>query len=122
MPRSQRKGNTSRSQKSKRTSGAGAKGLALAGVNLASSTHKYLLRTLELGVLEGALGKMNINPSLRPVIEALHHVLAGGKVELHVTQPGNPDIRKELQNHFKQGIQEANAINRRAGYRIIVEI
>jgi hypothetical protein len=80
-------------------------------VTLASGLGAYLLRTQELGAVEGATGARSINPALQPVLAALHHVLAGGEVELRLVRRGNPDIVAELDHRAAQATQEANALH-----------
>lgn len=92
------------------------KGPRVVNLTLASSIGDYILRAQELGVVEGTSGAMELHPSLKPILEALHHVLAGGEVEVKVVHRGNPDIVNELNRRAEQGIQEANAINAAAGF------
>lgn len=84
-------------------------------VTLASGLVAYLLRTQELGAVEGAEGSLTLNPALRPVLEALHHVLAGGEVEVYVLRRGNPDLVAELDYRAAHATQEANVLSKAAG-------
>ncbi|WP_343073320.1 hypothetical protein [Pyxidicoccus fallax] len=84
-------------------------------IDLASALGDYILRTQELGAVEGARGALEINPALRPVLEALHHVLAGGEVEVRITRAGNPDLVEELGRRAARAIQEANLLHLTAG-------
>lgn len=95
-------------------------GPRLVGYQLASQTYGYVMRTLELGAVVGPIGKMEINPALKPVIEALNIVLAGGEVKFDVLQRGNPDIINELNRRLAAGMVEANTINEKAGYYVTV--
>jgi hypothetical protein len=90
------------------------------GYQLSSKTYHYLWRLIELGALEGPVGDMKPAPFLEPVISALHEVLAGGQVELTVTDRGSPDIKRELDELARAGAAEANAINAAAGYYVTV--
>jgi hypothetical protein len=92
------------------------KGPRVSNITVASGIGEYILRVQELGVVEGTSGAAELHPSLKPVMEALHHVLAGGEVELKVVHRGNPDIVTELNRRVEQSIQEANAINAAAGF------
>jgi hypothetical protein len=92
------------------------KGPRVATITVASGISEYILRVQELGVVEGTSGAVELHPSLKPVMEALHHVLAGGEVEVKVVHRGNPDIVLELNRRAEQSIQEANAINAAAGF------
>lgn len=84
-------------------------------VTLASSLGAYLLRTQELGAVEGAEGSLALHPALQPVLEALHHVLAGGEVAVQVLRSGNPDIVAELDRRAAYATLEANILNKAAG-------
>jgi hypothetical protein len=86
---------------------------------VASGTYAYLIRILQLGALEGALGETDINLSLKPLIKAMHHVFAGGEIEIKIIQEGNLGIVKELDNRLEQGRGEANTLNKKAGYRLL---
>jgi hypothetical protein len=79
-----------------------------------ASADGYMIRLLQLGAMEGALGEMDINPLLKPVIEAMHHVLAGGEVEVKLTATGNQLLVQELNSRLEQTTQEFNAINQQA--------
>ncbi|MCI0570381.1 MAG: hypothetical protein L0Y66_06495 [Myxococcaceae bacterium] len=91
-------------------------GPRVATINLASQLEAYLMRAQELGAVQSADGKVEIAPDAARMIEALHQVLAGGEVELHVKRRGSPDIFNELQRRLAQGMEEANAINKAAGF------
>jgi hypothetical protein len=49
------------------------------------------------------------------VLEALHHVLAGGEVEVRILQQGQPDLVHELDQRAEEATTEANAIQERDG-------
>ena len=84
-----------------------------------SNAYAYQMRLLQLGAVEGALGNLAINPDLRPVIEALHHVLAGGIVEITIAQAGNRDLVEELNRRVERATAEANAINKKSEYSLL---
>lgn len=85
---------------------------------LARSAYEYMMRMKELGALEGDLGRMHLLPALQPLMDAIHVVLAGGAVEVNVTQRGNPDIIRELSEMFERGSTDANYINEKSGYYV----
>ncbi len=91
-------------------------------VTLASGLGAYLLRTQELGAVEGMEGALELNPALHPVLSALHHVLAGGEVEVHVLRSGNPDIVAELDHRAAQATQEANSLHKAAGVTLTATV
>lgn len=92
------------------------KGPRVVGLNVASSLAEYLMRIQELGAVEGEDGALMISPEVLPVLHAIHHVLAGGTVEVRIAQRGNPDIFNELNRRVEQVGREANAINKAAGF------
>ncbi len=92
---------------------------AIVGQNVTLGALDYLRRLHELGALEGAVGSQGVSEELTPVVEALHHLLAGGLVELRVQSPGNAKVVAELDQLFRRALQEANTVNRTAGYRAV---
>jgi hypothetical protein len=98
------------------------KGPRAVGLNVASSLSEYLMRIQELGGVEGPEGELLISPDVRPVLEAIHQVLAGGTVEVKVVHRGNPDILHELNRRVEQVEREANAINKAAGFYLTATI
>jgi hypothetical protein len=87
---------------------------------LARSAYEYMMRVKDLGAFEGALGQMSLLPALAPVIEAAHTILAGGSVEIKVTQRGNPDIVHQLAQMLAQSTKDANYINEKSGYYVTI--
>lgn len=84
-----------------------------------SNGYAYQMRLLQLGALEGTLGNIAINPDLKPVLEALHQVLAGGTVEIKIAQAGNLDIVTELNRRLERATAEANALNKQSEYTLL---
>lgn len=68
----------------------------------------YLARCNELGAVEGPLGARTLNPALRPVLEALHHLLAGGEVSVQLLQRGNADLVNELNLRAERVTEESS--------------
>jgi hypothetical protein len=85
---------------------------------LARSAYEYIMRMKDLGALEGELGNMSLLPALKPLIDAIHVVLAGGSVDVTVTSRANPDIVRELEQMFEKGTEDANYINKKSGYYV----
>lgn len=88
---------------------------------LASALEAYLQRAQELGAVEGTGGALSLNPALKPVLQALHHVLAGGEVAVQVIRPGNTDIVTELEQRAADATQEANTLTG-AGYALTATV
>ncbi|MFP2912679.1 hypothetical protein ACLESD_48250 [Pyxidicoccus sp. 3LFB2] len=91
-------------------------------VTLASGLEAYLVRVQQLGAVEGAEGSLALNPALQPVLAALHHVLAGGEVEVNVVRRGNPDIVAELEHRAAQATHEANTLHKAAGISLTATV
>lgn len=91
-------------------------GPSIISVPFARSLYQYFYRTLDLGALEGKLGEMDVAPDLVPLIDAVHHVLAGGAVNVEIVRKGNPDIVKELAKMREEGVANSNIINKESGY------
>ncbi|WIG94241.1 hypothetical protein [Myxococcus sp. SDU36] len=60
--------------------------------------------------MEGPLGARALNPALRPILEALHHVLAGGEVSVQLLQRGNADLVNELNLRAERATEEATRL------------
>lgn len=88
------------------------------GYQLASQTYEYLMRLIDLGIFEGAVGEMTLNPTVQPILTALHQVLSGGEVKIEVVHRGNPDIINELNSRLADAGTESNEINKKAGYYV----
>ena len=91
----------------------------LVGVQFTESTYGYLTRCLDLGALEGTLGDMRLTSEVAAVLQALHAVLAGGKVTVQIESQGNPDIFNELNGRLETAGRDANAVNTAAGYAVV---
>ena len=88
------------------------------GYQLASQTYDYLMRLIDLGIFEGAVGEMTLNPAVQPILAALHQVLSGGEVKIDVVHRGSPDILNELNRRLADAGTESNEINKKAGYYV----
>ncbi len=71
----------------------------------------YLQKLVELGAVEGVVGRQSLNPNLAEAIAAMHHILAGGSVKIEVTSPGHSPIVGGLEKQLASAITEANAVN-----------
>ena len=90
--------------------------------NTTLQLHQYVQRLVELGAAIGGFGKAEINPKVKPINEAFHHILAGGEVKLELINEGDPSIVEELDALIDEGYEEANRINKKAGYRLTMEL
>jgi hypothetical protein len=92
--------------------------------SITTSLYEYVKRMLELGVVTGKLGEMMMHPSLEELKNALHTVMAGGTVEITFIEgeEGNGVVKKELNELFEYAYYEANEINKKARYRLTLEL
>lgn len=97
-------------------------GPRVVAANLAVSANDYLMRLQELGAVQDNNGDLVLAPELRPVLDALHAVLAGGQVSLTITSRGNPDIINELNRRLEQANRDANTINKAAGFYLTLTV
>src|SRR5262245_11493122 len=99
--------------------------MAIVQVNFTSDSVAYMVRLLD-GAIVGAPSNVAINPSIRPLVDALYHVLAGGTVTgtvpggLTVTQ-GLPPVVADLQRMEANCTANINATNKAAGYSLVIE-
>ncbi len=82
---------------------------------------KYLRAVLE-GVLEGAIGKVKVNPNFRNLIDGVYHALSGGTVDVQVTQPGVPSQVKAYERMEKASLKSSNKTNQGHVFPIRVDI
>ena len=85
-----------------------------------ASAKAYVIRLLQLGAVEGTTGDADINPQLQPMIEAIHHVLAGGKAEIKLVEAGEMQVVQELNRRLAEVTEETNTINRRGEYTLFL--
>jgi hypothetical protein len=70
----------------------------------------YLQRVQALGAIEGTGEAVAFSPHVLPVLEALHHVLAGGEVEVRIVREGQAGIVEALGALSGQVLEEAKAL------------
>ncbi len=100
--------------------------MSVVAVNFASDSFEYVSRLLELGAVVGTPPTLTINPSIRPLVDALYEVLAGGSVA--VTAPGVLTIKSgvpqtviDLRQMEADCTASINTINARAGFSFVIE-
>jgi hypothetical protein len=72
-------------------------------IRLASAPVRYLGR---FGLIEGSADQQRVARAAVPLLQALHHVLAGGKVKVEITHQGDPAIVRELDLHLEQSLND----------------
>lgn len=87
-------------------------------MHAASSFVTYYRMLLNCGLAEGAPGSMKFPNDVREVVTALHRVLAGGKVTITVTRPGNTAEFDAMETLLKNAEDEINALNV-GGYTVL---
>lgn len=91
-------------------------------LSFAASLGEYLERVRDLGAVEGRKGAVELNPTLRPVVEAMHHVLAGGEVEVRVVREGQREIFRELEQRASRATVETNALNQHSETPVVTAV
>ncbi|ADO68018.1 hypothetical protein [Stigmatella aurantiaca] len=74
------------------------------------SVGTYLQRVQALGALEGSGETLAFSPHIHPVLEALHHVLAGGEVEVRIVRSGQATLVEELNALAERVLEESRAL------------
>ncbi len=74
-------------------------------VNLASETLEWLDALAENGLLVTTKGKAAPHPQVAKLVQALHVVLAGGKVDLKVAKRGDPKLKKALDQKLEKALK-----------------
>jgi hypothetical protein len=82
---------------------------------LTYSGKAYFEKLLQLGLYEKTARGVDLSPDIRPLMEALHHALSGGKVEVRVVQPGIPETLTELTKLLETARQEVGTVNQLMG-------
>jgi hypothetical protein len=92
------------------------------GYQVASDLAEYLEDAIDHGAFVGPIGAMDLNPALKPLLDAINHVLAGGAVTVTINTPGNPAVHDQLNQELVDALKEANAINKAAGYYVTLAV
>lgn len=87
---------------------------------LTYSGKAYFEKLLQLGLYEKSAKGIDLSPELRPIMEAIHHALAGGKVEVRVVQDGVAETITELTGLLETARQEVTTVNQLMGEEIAV--
>jgi hypothetical protein len=90
--------------------------MALVTVHMASESVVYLHRLIDLGAVTGVPSNVAINPTIRPVLDALYEVLAGGQVTVTTVKPGDRTVVDDLKKKEQQSISATNQINSAVGF------
>ena len=65
--------------------------------------------------LRKLLEQAETSPAMREILQATHHLLAGGSVEVKIVKPGEPNLVAELTAAQSKALRQANEANRQAG-------
>ena len=82
---------------------------------LTYSGKAYFEKLMQLGLYEKSARGVELSPEIRPLLEALHHALTGGKVEIRVVQPGIAETITELTKLLETARQEVATVNQLMG-------
>ena len=90
-------------------------------VALAEHTVMHLQAILDLGALQGPRGQKAISDKLRPLVDAIYQVLAGGTATVQIT-PGVNKIFTDLVDKEKMCVAACNEINGRYDFPLVLEV
>ncbi len=82
---------------------------------LVNSLDKYAGKTTKYGILKGALGDQILSDDVKPLIDAFHKILAGGKLKhnsVQISGQVNQKVYSSLNKLMDQGIKEMNITNK----------
>ena len=82
---------------------------------LTYSGKAFLDKLMQLGLYEKTAKGVDLSPDMRPLMEAIIHALAGGKVDVRVVQPGVPETVAELTKLLETARQEVATVNQLMG-------
>lgn len=88
-----------------------AEGPRVVHLAVSSALADYLSRVRMLGAVQATRGGLELNPTIAPVLLALHHVLAGGEVEVRITRGGQSALVRELQERAARTLEETQVLN-----------
>jgi len=80
------------------------------------------LRAVLGGLLQGPTGKVKVNPHFRDLVNGVYQVLAGGTVDVNVTQPGVSSQVKAYKRMETESLKSSNKVNEQHAYPIRVDI
>jgi hypothetical protein len=96
-------------------------------VKVSSDSLMHLEMLLDAGMMTGARGSRQVNPTIRLLVDALYNVLAGGSVT--GTVPGTLTVTagvatkvQAIQDEEKKCVTTINDINRGQAYNLVVEV
>jgi hypothetical protein len=96
-------------------------------VHSTSESVVYLARLFQLGAIAGTPANVSVNPTIQPLVDALHEVLAGGSVTVTAAgvltiTPGAPTVVAELRRMQADSIASINTANTAAGYSHVMPL
>jgi hypothetical protein len=75
----------------------------VAQVTMSTSAAKWFTCMVDHGLfVVDPMGRTSITPGARPLFEALNAVLAGGKVEVRIEDPGQAQSRARMDTRLKE--------------------
>lgn len=79
-------------------------------IPVAPAAKNYLETIARYGMLEGEIGDRVVDRDVGTVLNALHHVLAGGSVSVSVDTPGAEAVVDELDRVLQGAVVETNQL------------
>lgn len=80
-------------------------------INVASKTRDYLAELNQLGLLEGDTGGRALGPEVAAVVNALHHVLAGGRATVQLDTSAAASVTTRLDQLRDDAMAEHNSLD-----------
>jgi hypothetical protein len=80
------------------------------GIDVAPATRAYLEALGSLGLLQGDSGSQTLHSDAHEVLVALHHVLAGGAVDIEIHSEGAPSMVEDLNTMLRRAVDETNQL------------
>jgi hypothetical protein len=87
-------------------------------IPVARASRQYLAELNALGLLQGQAGNKALRGQLEPVMNALHHVLAGGRVQVEVVEAGSASTVEDLDRLLQESVRETNDLEQGDRYTV----
>ncbi|MBN2038258.1 MAG: hypothetical protein JW768_16075 [Chitinispirillaceae bacterium] len=89
-------------------------------LGVVKSLGPYLAAAGKCNLLEGSIGKQQLSKEVKPLVDAIHKVLAGATVSsIKVTGPYEKSVAQKLDALLRTAIAETNRRNAAKGARVM---
>lgn len=76
-----------------------------------AAANAYRVLLINHGAFEGNPGSLQVASEIMPILEALHHVLAGGTASVTVQTNGAANVVQSLEDAFEASMDAMNALS-----------